>query len=103
MSLTKEDLQAIGELMRNEIEPLNKRMDGFDKRLDRFDEVVQSVHESQIEIEDKISKMGTQLEYLIANSDKITENEKRIDGLELKTEKHDTKIFKLENKLAAGQ
>jgi chaperonin cofactor prefoldin len=107
MALTKEDLHAIGELMDSKIEPLSKRMDGFDKRMDgfdkrmdRLDETVQSVLESQIIIEDKVSNMSTQIEYLITLSDKTNNNEKRIDTLEDITNKHDTRIFKLENKKA---
>ncbi|MCL2580485.1 MAG: hypothetical protein FWE32_10730 [Oscillospiraceae bacterium] len=37
MSLTKEDLQAIGQLMDTKLDPINKRLDGMDKRLDGMD------------------------------------------------------------------
>ena len=115
MSLTKEDLQAIGELMDSKIEPLSKRMDGFDKqiemvvrkeieplseRMDRLEETVQSVHESQIETEAKLSDINKQLEYLIDNSKKTNDNEKRITTLEDITNKLDTRVFILEKKKA---
>ena len=37
MSLTKEDIQAIGALMDNKLEPINTRLDGIDTRLDGMD------------------------------------------------------------------
>lgn len=35
--LTKEDLQAISQLIKNEVEPINKRLDKVDTRLDSMD------------------------------------------------------------------
>ncbi len=47
--LTKEDLQAISQLIKNEIEPINKRLDGMDQRLDgidqRFDKIEETLEE----------------------------------------------------------
>ena len=104
MSLTKGDLQAIGELMDSKLEPLNKRIDGLDKRVGKLEDTIESVRDSQLLIENKfLPKIQVALDGIMSLVEKDKEQDKRIDGLELKTEKHDTKIFKLENKLAVGE
>lgn len=36
--LNKEDLQAISQLIKNEVEPINKRLDKIEERLDNIEE-----------------------------------------------------------------
>lgn len=45
MALTKEDLQAIAQIMDERIEPINKRLDSIDERLDGIDERLDVIEE----------------------------------------------------------
>ena len=111
MSLTKDDLGAIRELMREEIdakiEPINQwldRMDGrldkvdsrldkMDARFDEMDERLLAIRASQIRVESEwYPKINAALEGISvvgSHSDKIAE-------LETKTEDHDIRLYALE-------
>ncbi len=45
MSLTREDLQAISELMDMKLEPVNKRLDKMDERLDKIESDIDIIKE----------------------------------------------------------
>lgn len=43
--LTQEDLQAISQLIKNEVEPINKRLDKVDTRLDSIETRLDNIEE----------------------------------------------------------
>lgn len=51
MSLTKEDLMAISELMDGKLEPIDKRLDGIDRRLDAMDIRIANLEEGLKNVE----------------------------------------------------
>lgn len=50
--LTQEDLQAISQLIKNEVEPINKRLDGMDSRLDKMNERLDNIETRLDKIEE---------------------------------------------------
>ncbi len=63
--LTQEDLQAIATLTRGivkeEIEPINKRLDKVDERLDKVDERLDKVDERLDKVDERLDSMEEQL------------------------------------------
>lgn len=55
--LTKEDLQAISQLIKNEIEPINKRLDGMDQRFDGIDQRLDGIDQRFDKIEETLEEM----------------------------------------------
>jgi len=125
MALTKEDLQAIGELMDAKLEPINKRLDGMDARLGgmdaRFDgmdkrltsledtmaAVINSqkdiresqniTRDSQLRVElEQFPRIAAALDGNKSNADKNREQDRRIAGIESVIDDHSIRIFALE-------
>lgn len=128
MSLTKEDLKAIENLMDNKLEPIktdlgqiNTRLGNVEDRIGsleiRFDELagnfsrfevrlenledrVQSVKDSQTTVELVwFPRINAALEQGQNERDKNKEQDERITYLEKKADIHDTRLFGLENKI----
>lgn len=53
--LTQEDLQAISQLIKNEVEPINKRLDSMDSRLDNMDSRLDKMDERLDRMEEDIA------------------------------------------------
>jgi uncharacterized protein YicC (UPF0701 family) len=91
-------------LIRAAVEPLITRMDSFTqtqdsilKRLEVLEDKVESVHKSQITIENMQSpRIAAALDGYSVNRDKLDEHDSRINFLERKTDIHDTRLFGLE-------
>ena len=50
--LTREDLQAISQLIKNEVEPINGRLDKMDGRLDKVESRLDSIEETLDEVKE---------------------------------------------------
>ncbi|MCL1829344.1 MAG: hypothetical protein FWG32_07610, partial [Oscillospiraceae bacterium] len=99
MALAKEDLQAIRDLMREEIRaetvPINKR-------LNDVEESQRVIRDSQLRVElEQFPKINAALDGAAGNYDKNVEQDRRISSLEGKTEDHDKMIFALERAVKA--
>lgn len=65
--MTEQNLQAIRAIMKEELEPVNKRLDSMDERLDSVNERLGRLEESQEEVRDAVNAL---LEW----SDKVSES-----------------------------
>ena len=94
MALAKEDLQAIRDLMREEIRaetvPINKR-------LNDVEESQRVIRDSQLRVElEQFPRISAALDGVAGNNDKNMEQDRRISSLESRSEEHDKMIFALE-------
>ena len=87
MSLTKEDISSIKDLL----EPINER-------LERLEEGQKVIINSQMRFElEEMPKIQAALDGIVASIEKNKQQDERIDNLERKTEEHGMDIFVLKN------
>ena len=97
MSLTKKDLQAIGNLFDERFDKVDSRLDKVDSRLDALERNQEITIRSLLVIENEyIPKINVTLEGLVGAIEKNTEQDKRIKSLETKVENHDVRINAME-------
>lgn len=80
MALTKDDLQAIAQLMSEQIKPINERLDrmderfdGIDKRLDGIDERLDKVDERLDGIDGRLDRIEEDVEIVKGATNEILE------------------------------
>ena len=115
MALTKEDLQAIGELMDDKLEkslkPINTRLDKLEQgqkaleqgqkhleeSVENVKESLQVVRKSQMTVELELTpKIKAAFDGFTNAKEKNEQQDGRIAYLEQKTDNHDIRIFALE-------
>ena len=104
MALTKEDLQAISELL----SPINARLDGMDKRFDNMDKQLAEIREehevirsSQLLVElVEFPRIAAALEGASSALSKNKEQDADIDMLKSTAENHEIRIWGLEHSVA---
>lgn len=63
LMLTQEDLQAISQLIKNEVEQINKRFDKMDIRLDKIEEDIEIIKEDAAITRDVTNKLGEWVDF----------------------------------------
>ena len=105
MSLTKGDIQAIGNIiderlekkLESKLEPIQQRLDAMDSRFDAMEEDLAVIRKSQLIVENEyIPMLKATMEGLRGAIEKNYEQDRKIDVLETITEKHDIRICALE-------
>lgn len=94
MALTKEDLQAIGALMDTKLEPINKRLDGMATKED-----LQLVRG---DIADLYQNHEKHMALINEGLGHLNERYDHLDKVEQTVDKHDHRIFALEQKVSNG-
>ena len=93
MSLTKEDLNAIGTLVDNKLDsrlkPLQADIKNINSRLDRLEEGQDAIRASQVRVEaEYYPQVKGALDGIKGNTENIHLHGKRISALETKVENH---------------
>jgi hypothetical protein len=102
MALTKEDLQAIRDMMKIELEPINRRLDGMQDNIATLKEGQEVIRKSQLRVEnEELPKIGAAIDGFYTNKDRSDQLEERILFLEKKADIHDTRLFVLERDIKA--
>ncbi len=65
--LTQEDLQAISQLIKNEVDPIHNRLDKMDSRLDKMDDRLDKM-------DDRLDKMESRLDKIEETLDEVKED-----------------------------
>jgi hypothetical protein len=111
VALTKEDLQAIGALFETErehtsrmidskLEPIKADISELKQRLVNVEENQDAIRQSQLIVENiQFPRIQSALDGFAVSVDKDKEQDKRITGLERKTEQHDIRLYAVENKI----
>ena len=61
--LDQNDLQAIAALIKNEVEPINKRLDNMDQRLDKIEERLEKIEEDGEITREVTNKIGEWVDF----------------------------------------
>lgn len=85
--LSQEDLQAISQLIKNEVEPINHRLDGIDSRLDKMDSRLDKLEETVEELKedteitrDVTNSIGKWIEYYFGKEKPFPIDEDEIEN-----------------------
>lgn len=85
--LSQEDLQAISQLVKNEVEPINQRLDkmdnrfdGIDSRLDKLEEAAEELKEDTEITRDVTNSIGKWIEYYFGKDKPFPIDEDEIEN-----------------------
>ena len=97
MALTKEDLQAIRELMREENAPIKADIAGLKANVTELEEGMQTVKTALVRIEiEQFPRITAALDGIVGGIEKNVEQDRRISFLENKVENYGNRIKTLE-------
>lgn len=96
MALTKEDLQAIAELMDTKLEPINKRLDTLETEMSKGFEKVHGDIGNLYENSDKNMKLINE------GLGHLNERYAQLDKVEKTVDDHDNRIYAIEQKIVNG-
>lgn len=82
MSLTKEDLLAIADIMDQKLIPLNQRLDFMDQRLDAMDQRFDAMDQRLDTMDQRFDRIESRLDVIEFKQDRMAEQLKEIDGRE---------------------
>ena len=64
LMLTQEDLQAISQLIKNEVEPINKRLDKMDLRFENMDSRFENIENDISSLKSDVAEMKEDIEII---------------------------------------
>ena len=72
--LTQEDLQAISLLIKNEVEPLYKKIDNMESRLDKVDSRLDKVDSRLDKVDSRLDKVDSRLDKIEETLEEVKED-----------------------------
>ena len=107
MALTKEDLNAISQLMDEKLKPVNNRLDKMDGRFDKMDGRLDKVEDRLDKMDSRFDKMDSRLDKMDGRLGKVENRldkmDNRLDIIELKRDRTAKKLEDLRLDIAISE
>ena len=103
MALTKEDLQAIGELMDNKLEPINTRLDKIEDGQVRLEARQAKLEDGQVKLEARQARLEARQVKLEDGQVRLEVRQARLEGSQARLEDGQVRLEARQAKLEANQ
>ena len=99
MVLTKEDLQALGGLIDEKLEPIHSRLDTIDSRLDKVESRLDTVDSRLDTMDSRLDAMDSRLDTMDSRFDAM---DSRLDAMDSRLDKVDSRLDTLQSEMERG-